>query len=79
MDAGGGDAGPDGARALLPPPFEECGEGLFLWGDAPVELWGEVVDPAVFEPFAGVSGELFVGVDASFDAGWDAGAPDAEG
>src|SRR6478752_7328852 len=74
----GGDAGPDGARALLAPPVEEGGETLFLRRVRPVKLRREVVDPAVLQPFAGVAGQLLEAVDARLDAGRHAGPPDAE-
>ena len=78
LDAGGGDTGPDGAGALGAPPVEEAGEALFAI-DAPVELGGEIVAPAVLEPLTGVCREVFVGIDVGGGTGGDAGPPDAEG
>lgn len=74
-DAIRGDAGPNWARSLLTPPVEQSGKTLFLRRVWPVELRGEVVEPAIFEPFARVAGELLVAVDASLDACGNSGPP----
>lgn len=50
--------------------------GGLIW---PVELGGEVIDPAFGEPEAGVGAEVFVAIEACLDAAGDAGAPNAEG
>ncbi len=78
IDSRGRDAGPNGTAALAAPPVEEGGETLLLRGNAPVELRREVVDPAIFQPFSGVSGELFVGIQAGLDSAGNARAPNAE-
>ena len=42
---------------------------MLLRRNAPVKLRREVIEPAVFQPLAGVTGELLVAVDAGLDAG----------
>ena len=58
--------------------MHEGGEALGAV-DAPVELGGEVIDPAVGEPFAGIAGEVLVGIDTGGDAGGDSRFPDTKG
>jgi hypothetical protein len=42
-------------------------------------LGSHVVYPAVFEPFTGIGGEVFIGVYSGLNSIRDAGTPDAEG
>ena len=79
-DAGGVVAGPEVAAVvvLLGPPLEEDGVALGFLIDGPVELGGEVIDPAGVEPFAGIGVEVVVGFESADLVGL-AGFPDAEG
>ena len=72
--------GPEGpSRRVLPrPPREQGREALLSLVDRPVELRGQVVEPAALEPFARVRRDLLVGV-VPLHLRREAGPPDAEG
>lgn len=60
------------------PPLHQGRETLLGRAAPPVKLRSQIIHPSFGKPFAGVAGQVLVGIHSGLDSGRHARAPDAE-